>query len=145
MNPKYTRLSGYLIIFSLLSLAIFFMLAALRENIVYFVEPTDIIQNNTSLKKNKILRLGGFVEQNSIQKENGIIYFFITDGENKIKVKFDGVIPNLFREKQGVVVEGKLQENFFLADIIMAKHDENYVPKEIIDKLKEKGVWRGAN
>ncbi len=145
MNSKYRRLIGFSSIFFLICIATIFMLAALKDNIIYFIEPTDVFNNTKILQENSEFRLGGFVAENSIIKKNKFIYFDITDGKNKIKVKFQGLLPDLFREKQGVIAEGKLENKVFVADLIMAKHDENYIPKEIVNKLKERGVWRGPN
>ena len=145
MNSKYRRLIRFSSIFFLICIATIFMLAALKDNIIYFIEPTDVFNNTKILQENSKFRLGGFVAENSIIKKNKFIYFDITDGKNKIKVKFQGLLPDLFREKQGVIAEGKLENKVFVADLIMAKHDENYIPKEIVNKLKERGVWRGSN
>ena len=145
MNTKYRRLVGLSMIFFLACLATFFILSALKENIVYFIEPTDVIKNTDIVQNNKRFRLGGFVAENSIKKDNQILYFDISDGLNHIKVMYEGQIPDLFREKQGIIAEGKIENKIFIADLIMAKHDENYIPKEIVNKLKEKGIWQGTN
>ena len=103
----------------------------LKNNIVYFLSPTDVYNQN-DLNFNKKVRIGGLVKEGSILNQNTSIQFTITDLKNEILVSYEGSIPNLFSEGKGVVVEGLLQDKkYFLADTIMAKHDENYNPPKI--------------
>jgi cytochrome c-type biogenesis protein CcmE len=112
-------------------------LKSLEENVVYFQSPTDI-QNSAEMNVKKI-RVGGMVKNESILMEDKIINFVVTDYKNEINVTYSGVIPNLFAEGKGVVVEGYLKDrNFFLATKILAKHDENYMPPEVKKALEEK-------
>ena len=132
-----TRLIFLVISFLFAALLTFFTLKTLKKNIVYFLSPTDIYNQN-EVNFNKNIRIGGLVKEGSISNENTSIKFTITDLKNEIFVSYDGSIPNLFSEGKGVVVEGKLQDKkYFLADTIMAKHDENYMPPEVKEILKK--------
>ena len=120
-----------------LILTILLVLKSLEENILYFQSPTEI-QSLGEIKYKKI-RLGGMVKENSIQVTSEKINFIITDFKNEINVVYSGLVPNLFSEGKGVVAEGYLKDkNFFEATKILAKHDENYMPLEIKEALKEK-------
>ncbi len=112
-----------------LALSTFLILKSLEENVVYFLSPTDV-QNLSEIEKKKI-RIGGMVKNNSIIIESQNIKFIVTDLKNQIIVSYSGSIPNLFEEGKGVVAEGFLQDkSFFIAEKILAKHDENYMPPE---------------
>ena len=112
-------------------LAIFFILQTLDKNILYFKSPTDIKNDQDILFKNKI-RVGGMVKKNSLEIKEQEIKFIITDFKNDLLISYSGTVPNLFSEEKGVVAEGKLQDkSFFIADRILAKHDENYMPPEL--------------
>ena len=118
-------------------LTIFLILKSLEENVVYFLSPTDVKSLN-ELTKDKI-RIGGMVKENSINISSEKINFIITDFNNEINVMYSGLVPNLFQENKGVVAEGFLEDkNYFKAEKILAKHDENYMPPEIKEKLGEK-------
>ena len=120
-----------------LSLTVFLILKSLEENVIYFQSPSEI-KVLADIEKKKI-RVGGMVKDNSISIDSGEIKFIITDFKNEINVVYTGVIPNLFAEKKGVVAEGYLKDkNYFLATKILAKHDENYMPPEVKEALKEK-------
>ena len=120
-----------------LILTILLVLKSLEENILYFQSPTEI-QSLGEIKYKKI-RLGGMVKENSIQVTSEKINFIVTDFKNEINVVYSGLVPNLFSEGKGVVAEGYLKDkNFFEATKILAKHDENYMPLEIKEALKEK-------
>ena len=113
-----------------LALSIFLILRSLEENVVYFKSPSEI-KVLSEVNKNKI-RVGGMVKNDSITVQSKELKFIITDFKNEIMVSYSGVIPNLFEEGKGVVAEGYLKDkNFFLADKILAKHDENYMPPEV--------------
>ena len=123
---------------SLISVAIviFVVLRSLEENVVYFFSPTEIY-NKTNISFNKKIRVGGLVKMNSISKNETSINFVITDLKKEIVVSYNGLVPNLFSEGKGVVAEGKLKDKkYFLADKILAKHDENYMPPEVSKALE---------
>ena len=118
-------------------LVIFLVLNALEDNVVYFLSPTEIKNlNETTTEK---IRVGGMVKDNSIQINSEKINFIITDFKNEINVTYSGIVPNLFQEGKGVVAEGILRDkNYFKAEKILAKHDENYIPPEVKASLGEK-------
>ena len=144
MNPKYRRLFITIIIILTLGLATKLILMALEDNIVYFYTPNDLIEKfgDTKNIQNKI-RIGGLVLESSIKKEGEKTIFMITDRKKEVKVLFDGPLPDLFREGQGIVAEGMFQNNNFIASEVLAKHDENYMPPEVADALKKNNVWKG--
>tara|TARA_B100000965_G_C19102615_1_gene545516 strand:+ start:131 stop:559 length:429 start_codon:yes stop_codon:yes gene_type:complete len=120
-----------------LVIAVFFILKSLTSNILYFKSPTDI-QLSQDIIFSKKIRVGGMVKKNSININNKEIKFIITDLKNELAVSYSGTVPNLFSEGKGVVAEGKLQDkNFFIADRILAKHDEKYMPPELKDLMKK--------
>jgi len=145
MKPKSQRLIILFFFLSLLSLSTFLVLKSLEDNIVYFYSPTDInkkiLSNNIDLSKK--IRIGGLVKENSILKEGKKISFKIHDGIDEILVTYNGILPDLFREEQGIVALGKIENKNFSAIEILAKHDENYMPKEVSDMLKKNGKWKG--
>ena len=144
MNAKYRRLLITIIIVLTLGLATKLILMALEDNIVYFYTPNDLIEKfeDTQNIKNKI-RIGGLVLESSIKKEGEKTIFMITDRKKEVKVVFDGPLPDLFREGQGIVAEGVFKNNNFIASEVLAKHDENYMPPEVADALKKNNVWKG--
>ena len=142
MTPKKKRFLGLILFFVPLCFGLFFLMSALNSNIVYFISPTELIEQN---KINQRLRLGGLVKSNSISVIGTIINFDVTDGNNSVSVKYEGLLPDLFKEDQGVIVEGKFDSNSFNADNLLAKHDENYIPREIKKSLKKQGLWKGEN
>ena len=118
-------------------LSIFLVLKSLEENVIYFQSPTEI--RNLSEIDNKKIRIGGMVKDHSILINPDKITFVITDFKNEINVSYSGAVPNLFEEGKGVVAEGFLKDrNFFIADKILAKHDENYMPPEVKEALEGK-------
>ena len=123
---------------SILAVAIiFFTLKSLEENVVYFLTPTEIY-NKTDISLKKKIRVGGLVKINSVNKSETLINFIITDLNNEIIVSYNGLVPNLFSEGKGVVAEGKLKDKkYFIADKILAKHDENYMPPEVKKALEK--------
>ncbi len=132
---KLRALFIFLIFFSLV-LTTFLVFKSLEENVVYFKSPTDV-KNLTEIEKSKI-RVGGMVKKNSIRTSSSKINFVITDFKNDLIVDFSGSIPNLFEEGKGVVVEGFLEDrNYLKAVKILAKHDENYMPPEVNEALKD--------
>ena len=131
-----SRLSIFIVLLFLSIIAIFFIFRSLEKNIVYFFSPTEIY-NKSDISFNKIIRIGGLVKNNSIKKDNKIIIFTITDLKNEIIVSYEGIVPNLFSEGKGVVAEGKLKDKkYFVANKILAKHDENYMPPEVKKALE---------
>ena len=119
-----------------LVIAVFFILKSLTDNILYFKSPTDI-QLSQDIIFNKKIRVGGMVKKNSININNKEIKFIITDLNNELVVSYSGTVPNLFSEGKGVVAEGRLQDKkFFIADRILAKHDEKYMPPELKNLMK---------
>jgi cytochrome c-type biogenesis protein CcmE len=126
-----------------LALAVGLVLMALRDSIVFFYTPSEVAEKH--LDTGQRFRLGGLVENGSLKRGEGTtISFVVTDKRATLPVIYTGVLPDLFREGQGVVAEGMLtSEGVFHADSVLAKHDEKYMPPEVAKKLKEQGVWRG--
>ena len=116
---------------------IFFVLKSLEENVVYFFSPTEIY-NKENISFNKKIRVGGLVKEGSITNNQTSVNFIVTDLNNEIIVSYSGSLPNLFSEGKGVVAEGKLKDKkYFIADKILAKHDENYMPPEVSKALEK--------
>ena len=139
MLQKKVKKRAYLlaVILTASVISIFLILSSLNKNILYFKSPTEI-KNSQDVDFNKKLRVGGMVKKNTLKINEEKIKFIITDFKNEIKVSFRGTVPNLFSEGKGVVAEGKLQDKkFFIADRILAKHDENYMPPELKKIMKE--------
>ena len=139
MYGKKVKLRALFIFLLLVSviLSIFLVLKSLEENVVYFLSPTEI--KNLSEINNKKIRIGGMVKSQSIIINSDKVIFIITDFKNEINVSYSGLVPNLFEEGKGVVAEGFLKDRSFLvADKILAKHDENYMPPEVKEALEEK-------
>jgi len=142
MTRKQTRLSLILAGLALLGLAVGLVLFALRDSIVFFYTPSEMVEKQ--IAPGTRVRLGGLVEKGSLVKgADGQVTFKVTDMTKTMDVSFKGLLPDLFREGQGVVAEGSANpDGTFKADSVLAKHDEKYMPKEIVDKLKAQGVWR---
>ena len=115
---------------------------ALGQQTSYFYMPADLAQNPAA--PGQRIRLGGLVEKGTVIRDSGTeVSFAVTDTANSVKVVYTGILPDLFREEQGVVTEGAFDaDGVFVADTVLAKHDENYMPKEVADSLKEQGVWQ---
>ena len=123
-------------IFMLSIVTAFFIIKSLNKNILYFSSPTEIKQRE-DIPFEKAMRVGGMVKKGSINISQKDIQFIVTDFENEILISYSGTVPNLFAEEKGVVAEGRLSDkNFFIADRILAKHDENYMPPEIKEIIK---------
>jgi len=119
------------------AVVIFVVLKSLEENVVYFFSPTEIY-NNENISFNKKIRIGGLVKEGSLTNNQALINFIVTDLNNEIMVSYSGLLPNLFSEGKGVVAEGKLKDKkYFIADKILAKHDENYMPPEVSEVLEK--------
>ena len=132
--------SRFFVLMFLLVLAIvviFVVLKSLEENVVYFFSPTEIY-NNENISFSKKIRVGGLVKEGSLTNNQAMINFVVTDLNNEIMVSYSGLLPNLFSEGKGVVAEGKLKDKkYFIADKILAKHDENYMPPEVNKALEK--------
>ena len=143
MTPKTQRSIALVSILLILSTSTFLILKALKDNIVFFYSPTETIEKFKTKKNLKKIRIGGLVVKNSLKQNKSKVEFEITDKKTKIKIIYSGILPDLFREEQGVVVEGLIKKNIFEATEVLAKHDENYMPKEVADTLKANGNWKG--
>ena len=116
------------------SLAAYLGLKAFNENLLYFFSPTDVV--NGKAPNGKSFRLGGLVANGSVKREGIKVAFDVTDNQNTFTVKFEGILPDLFREGQGIITTGSLKNGTFIATEVLAKHDENYMPPEVADALK---------
>jgi cytochrome c-type biogenesis protein CcmE len=125
-----------------LAVAAALVLSALRDSIVFFNSPTDVAEKHIS--PGTRMRIGGLVKPGSVERgDNLLVLFAVTDGKTDIRVRYNGIVPDLFREGQGVVAEGKLESDRTLAaDTVLAKHDERYMPREVVDALKKSGRWQ---
>jgi cytochrome c-type biogenesis protein CcmE len=144
MTRKQKRLTTVIAGLLLLGAAAALVLTALKENLVYFKSPTEILAEPPT--NSRSIRLGGLVEEGSLERQaDGVtVLFAITDLANSVPVTYKGLLPDLFREGQGVITQGKLgPDGVFLADEVLAKHDENYMPPEVAEALRESGQWRG--
>ena len=144
MTTKRQRFRLLLAAGLVLSIGVVLVLTALEENIIFFYSPTDLKKRQTSQEQR--FRLGGLVQVGSIIRTQGTqIRFQVTDYTNHVPVFYTGILPDLFREGQGVVAEGYLDvEGVFHAAEVLAKHDETYMPKEVADALKRAGQWQGS-
>ncbi len=141
MKPKHRRL--YVVALALLALgtAAALVLNAFEDNLVFFYSPTDLEQKPVAI--GQAIRVGGLVEEGSVVKSGIDVRFTITDGARTVPVAYTGVLPDLFREGQGIVSFGRLSpDGTFRAEEVLAKHDENYMPKEVADALKAAGEWK---
>jgi len=125
-----------------LAIAAALVLSALNDSIVFFNSPSDIAEKHMAVGTR--IRVGGVVKPGSLQRgENLNVRFEVTDGKSEVAVRYQGIVPDLFREGQGVVAEGKLESgSMVVADTVLAKHDERYMPREVVDALKKTGRWQ---
>jgi len=125
-----------------LGLAAALVLNALRDSIVFFNSPTDVVEKRQP--PGTRMRIGGLVKPGSLQRgDNLLVQFAVTDGKTDIPVRYQGIVPDLLREGQGVVAEGRIESGgTFAADTVLAKHDERYMPREVVDALKRSGRWQ---
>ena len=139
MTRKRRRL--YFVLLGLLALSggLALVLTAFEDNIVLFFSPTEVAAKPVCAQR---CRIGGLVANGSVVKEGERVSFDVTDTVETISVKYVGILPDLFREGQGVVAEGKMTEGIFVANNVLAKHDENYMPPEVADALKKSGRWK---
>lgn len=144
VKPKHQRLIFISFGLFCLGIAVYLTLVAFQDSLVFYYTPSELV-----LKKNippqQRLRIGGLVEIDSLKQSGPNVSFRITDNNETVKVNYQGVLPDLFREGQGVVAEGYLSEpHKFKAETVLAKHDERYMPKEVADQLKKSNQWRHA-
>jgi len=145
MNPRKQRRLAFAITLLLAGggaagLAIF----ALQDNVLFFYSPTDIVDNPERVPSGRVFRIGGLVQNGSVKRDAGLdVQFVVTDGKNAVPVNYSGVLPDLFREGQGVVALGTRDTTgVFKASEVLAKHDETYMPPEVVDALKRAGRWK---
>ena len=141
MTGKSKRLALFAVLAVLLSGAVWLVLSALQDNIVLFYSPSELTEAQKSARQ---LRIGGLVEDGSVTIDGLVARFAITDGDAVVSVMYEGALPDLFREGQGIIAQGRFEGDLFTAQSVLAKHDETYMPREIADSLKDKGVWQGA-
>ena len=118
-----------------ISLTGYFALKAFNDNLLYFFTPTDVVEGRAPIGKN--FRLGGLVENDSVARDGMKVGFILTDTANSMQVNYVGILPDLFREGQGIVATGSLKQGIFVASEVLAKHDENYMPPEVADALEK--------
>jgi len=142
MTRKRRRLYVVLGGVALLGVATALVLSAFSDNLVFFYSPSDLKAKD--VPDGRSIRIGGLVEAGSVKREGDgtTLDFRVTDGNNAVPVTYKGDVPDLFREGQGVVAEGKLDHGTFRAATVLAKHDENYMPREVVDALKRSGHWQ---
>lgn len=144
MTRKKRRL--YIVLLAMLTLggATALVLTAFNDNMVYFFSPTDL--QTKQVTPSMRVRIGGLVEEKSVTRDGKTVTFRVTDLKNAVSVTYSGILPDLFREGQGVVTEGHLgKDGVFAATEVLAKHDEKYMPKEVADALKQSGQWQGQD
>ena len=143
MTRKTNRLLWIGTIGCVLALAVGMTMFALRSGISFAMSPTELLAS--SAEPGQRIRLFGLVEEGSVVKGEGLeVAFVLSDAENTVNVSFNNILPDLFRENQGIITEGSLNKNGqFVADTVLAKHDENYMPADMAEKLKKNGVWKG--
>ena len=140
MTNKSKRLAVFAVIAALLSGGGFLVLSALQDNIVLFFTPSELTPEKMTARQ---LRIGGLVEEGSVQIDGLQARFAITDSAAVVGVLYTGALPDLFREGQGIIAQGRFKDNIFRAENVLAKHDETYMPREVAESLKEQGVWKG--
>ncbi|MGF9562558.1 cytochrome c maturation protein CcmE [Neorhizobium sp. BT27B] len=131
---------------SFIMVAVLLVMFAFSQSVAYFFMPGDL--KTAQISPGTRIRLGGLVEAGSVKRDAGsTVTFVVTDGANTVPVSYTGILPDLFREGQGVVTEGSFDaaSHAFVADSVLAKHDENYMPKEVADRLKKDGVWEDGS
>ena len=131
----------------LIVIAVFFLIVAsiligfaFKDGIEFLRSPSQVVSEN--INEDEVFRIGGLVKENSLLKDGNNVSFIVTDRANEVEVKFVGILPDLFSEGTGMIATGRLKSNIFEATEILAKHDENYMPKEVADALKEQGVFQ---
>ncbi len=128
---------------AVLVLAATLTFAGLRDSVVYFVAPSELAEKAQAGQR---VRLGGLVVEGTLRHEANVVFFNVTDGATEVQVRYEGLLPDLFREGQGVVAEGEWRPGqAFEAERVLAKHDETYMPREVAEALKQRGEWKGAS
>jgi len=140
LSPKMRRGLGITAVGAVLALAAALVLVALEDTVVYFYGPTDLKSKPLDDRR---IRVGGLVVEGSVDIDGIDARFDVSDGKNDVTIMYRGVLPDLFREGQGIIAEGVFNGQNFMADTVLAKHDETYMPKEVAETLKEQGVWQG--
>ncbi|MDH5189930.1 MAG: cytochrome c maturation protein CcmE [Gammaproteobacteria bacterium] len=142
MNPKRKkRLIYVVLIVAGVGAAAALMVTAFQQNMMYFITPTEIAAG--AVQQGRSIRLGGVVSEGSLRRENDglTVHFKVTDNANEVPVRYKGILPDLFREGQGIIAIGKVTaDNLFVADEVLAKHDENYMPPEVMEALEKSGA-----
>ncbi len=144
MTRKQKRLSWIGVMGTVLAVAVGLVLYALSSKISFSLDPSELLAKN--IAPGERIRLFGLVKEGSVKRGEGLmVKFELTDTANTVPVAFNNILPDLFREGQGIITEGALnKDGVFVADTVLAKHDENYMPKEVAESLKEKGLWQKA-
>jgi len=140
LSPKMRRGLGIAAVGAVLALAASLVLVALEDTVVYFYGPTDLKSKPLDDRR---IRVGGLVVEGSVDIDGIDARFDVSDGKNDVTIMYRGILPDLFREGQGIIAEGVFNGQNFMADTVLAKHDETYMPKEVAETLKEQGVWQG--
>jgi len=135
MTKRQNRMALVVMLVLGISLAGYFALKAFNDNLLYFFSPTDVVEGRAPIGKS--FRLGGLVENDSVVRDDMNVSFTLTDNANSMQVSYVGILPDLFREGQGIVATGSLSQGLFVASEVLAKHDENYMPPEVADALEK--------
>jgi len=135
MKKRSIRIYYVAFLLVILGVVLFLFIKTFNDNLLYYRSPTQLVNGN--FPENYIFRIGGMVETGSLERIKGTkkVTFYVTDFDNKILVKYDGILPDLFREGQGVVIRGSIEKDYFLAQEVLAKHDETYMPPEVEESL----------
>ena len=141
MSPKARRGLGITAAIGVLAVAAGLVLTALEDSVVYFYGPPDLMDTPVDARR---IRVGGLVVEGSVDIDGTQNRFAVSDGKTAVTILFNGALPDLFREGQGIIAEGIYDGSTFSADSVLAKHDETYMPKEVAETLKEQGVWQGG-
>ncbi|WP_306118118.1 MULTISPECIES: cytochrome c maturation protein CcmE [unclassified Roseitalea] len=146
MTRKQKRFAVIFSALGVLGAAVALVLTGLSEQVTFFRTPTDLVTPAAAAQNEGRLRLGGLVVMGSVETlDDARVEFAIEDANHAVTVRYGGILPDLFREGQGIVAEGSLQpDGTFYADTVLAKHDETYMPREVAEALKEQGVWKGG-
>jgi cytochrome c-type biogenesis protein CcmE len=143
VTRKRKRLFAVLALVAGLGVAAALVLTAFSDNLVFFHSPSDVVEKH--LPADKRFRVGGLVEQGSVKRDGLVTDFVVTDLKHSVAIRYTGMLPDLFREGQGIVADGRLdRQGRFIASEVLAKHDENYMPPEVADALKKSGQWQHA-
>lgn len=144
MKPKHKRLAVVMFSLAVMGLAAAMLLKSFQDNLIFFYTPTQWQEKNSAagFDVTREVRIGGLVKEHSMKNDGAEMRFAITDLNHDVPVTYRGMLPSLFREGQGVVAQGQFENGVFRAKTILAKHDEKYMPKEVVDQLKQSGRWQ---